>query len=433
MTGTRYRYVILVTVWLLYVINYFDKIAVLNLLPFIRNDLGLSHEVIGLAASLFFLAYAIMQIPAGIAADKWGPKIVMGVSIVAFTCFSFLTGVIKSLTQFIIVRLGLGVGEGLHFSPSIRAIGDWFPPQEKGRATAFFTTSWTIAPAIIPVVVAFITAAWGWRMVFYLLAIPGIVGVLVLKFYMYNKPEEALQAGRINQEEYNYIKKQDMVKANTNTAVKVKPDFKEVAGDPYLWVITAIVFCKTSVYWGTTTWLTSYLVEQHGFNIKAMGFLAAIPFLVGLLGQMLGGTLMDKVFNSKARPVLSLAFFALAVVLYAVNLIPKGNIPILIIVFGLLGMFVVMYDGPIYAFVQLRYPNEMVGTVTGITQGIGQFGGFVAPIIAGFLIVTKATGISYHNVFLYFAGMAIIGTLLSLSLNEKPIIVRPAKNSSMEG
>ncbi|QGP91124.1 putative L-galactonate transporter [Neomoorella glycerini] len=147
-------------------------------MPFIRKDLGLSHEVIGFASSLFFLAYTGMQIPAGIAADKWGPKIVMGVSIVVFTFFSFLTGTINSLAQFIAVRLGLGLGEGLHFSPSIRAIGDWFPPQEKGRATAFFTTSWTVAPAIIPVVTAFIAAAWGWRMVFYLLAIPGIVGII---------------------------------------------------------------------------------------------------------------------------------------------------------------------------------------------------------------------------------------------------------------
>src|SRR5690348_16806474 len=117
-----YRVVILLVVWALYVINYFDKMAVLYLLPAIRTDLQLTHEVIGFAASLFFFAYALAQLPAGMLADKFGPKKVMYFAITVFSFFTFLTGTVKSLTTFVLVRLGLGFGEGFHFVPSIRAI-----------------------------------------------------------------------------------------------------------------------------------------------------------------------------------------------------------------------------------------------------------------------------------------------------------------------
>src|SRR5208337_3850664 len=138
-----------------------DKMAVLYLLPAIRTELHLSHEVVGFAASLFFFAYALAQLPAGMLADKYGPKKVMYFAIIVFTFFTFLTGLVKSLTTFVLVRLGLGFGEGFHFVPSIRAISDWFPPKEKGRATSFFTTSWTVAPAVSAILITAIAAAWG--------------------------------------------------------------------------------------------------------------------------------------------------------------------------------------------------------------------------------------------------------------------------------
>ena len=81
----KYRIAVLVVVWLLYVINYFDKMAVLNLLPYIRKDLGLTPATVGFAASLFFFAYALAQLPAGMLADKFGPKRVMYFAITVFT------------------------------------------------------------------------------------------------------------------------------------------------------------------------------------------------------------------------------------------------------------------------------------------------------------------------------------------------------------
>ena len=414
----RYRIAILVVIWLLYVINYFDKMAVLNLLPYIRKDLGLSPATVGFAASIFFFAYALAQLPAGMLADKFGPKKVMYFAITVFTLFTFLTGKINSLFSFMAVRTGLGFGEGFHFVPSIRTISDWFPAKEKGRATSFFTTSWTVAPAIGAIVITTIAASWGWRGVFATLSVPGLLGFIALWLVMKDTPEQAYAVGRISKEELDYITEGATMSAKAD---KPKARYRDVAGDPQLWVITAIVFIKTFVYWGAATWLSSFLVEQHGFNITTMGLLSALPFAVGFIGQMTSGWMLDKVTKSKAKPLLIAAFAGLAAILYFVPLVPKGNIPLLIIVLVIQGFFIVFYDGPIYVFIQMRYPKELVGTVTGVTQMIGQFGSFIAPKVAGFLIVT-GTGVSnFTSVFHMFMYASIVGLVLSLIIKENPL------------
>lgn len=88
-----YRYVILAVVWLLYIINYFDRIAVLTFLPYIQKDLALTPVQVGQLASVLFFAYAIAKISAGYLADRIGPKKVMGLAIVVFTTVTELTRV----------------------------------------------------------------------------------------------------------------------------------------------------------------------------------------------------------------------------------------------------------------------------------------------------------------------------------------------------
>jgi MFS family permease len=105
---TNYRWTILFVLWLLYLINYFDRTAVLTFLPVIAQDLKMTHAQTGLAASVFFFAYAIAQVLAGWLADKIGPKKVMSIAIVVFTFVSFVTGLAQNFTQFVLIRFGLG-------------------------------------------------------------------------------------------------------------------------------------------------------------------------------------------------------------------------------------------------------------------------------------------------------------------------------------
>lgn len=407
-----YRHVILVAIWLLYIFNYFDRTSVLVFLPLIREDIGISVQQAGFAASVFFLIYAAGQVTGGWLADKIGAKKVMMFAIVVFTLITFITGRIQNLTQFILARIFLGIGEGHHFSPAQRTIAEWFPRNEKGFATSFFATSWSVGPAITPILVTALAAALGgWRPVFYLLAIPGVIGILILAFCVFNTPEEVLEKCKLSQEEYDYIKAGIAESDNVEQV-----GFGVVARDKYYWAYAGVNFCTQCIYWGTTTWLSSYLVDQHHFSLAKMGALVSLPFIVAILAMLVGGQLVDKVFH-RVRPVMLISFLVSMPVLMYFGIAPT-NTGLLIVLLILVGFFTNLIWGAMHSFPQLRYPKECIGSAVGVANGIGYVGAFLSPFIASYLVVPTATGYSYTGAYIMFGVIALLGAVFAFLLNE---------------
>lgn len=417
-----YRYVILVILWLVYIINYFDRMAVLTFLPFIQKDLHLTPVEVGQLASVFFFAYAAAQISAGFLSDKIGSKKVMYIAITVFTFVTALTGVVRSFGQFIALRIGLGLGEGHHFAPAIRAINNWFPSKERGRAVSFFTTSWAVAPAIVPVIITSVSAAFfggAWRPVFYVLAIPGVLGILLLWRFVVDSPKEMVEKGRLSKDQL--FEEQN----NTGNKKLSKEEKRKSYGiflkDINFYVYTLCLFCQLAVYWGTTTWLTSFLVTQHGLNIKEMGFFASAPYIVAFFAMLLGGWLMDNVLH-RMKPVALIAYIGSIPVLWMLGSVEKGNTGLLLTLLLLVGFFVNLNFGSIYAYLPKRYPKEVVGSVTGLANGIGQLGSFVSPLIAGYLVKVGANGTQdFSKVFIFFALTAAVAAVCAIILKEKQL------------
>jgi sugar phosphate permease len=410
-----YRHLLVFMLWLLYVINYFDRISVLTFLPLIRQDLHLTHQQVGLAASIFFFAYALAQVSAGFLADRIGARRVMAIAITVFTAVTFVTGMVRTFSQFILLRLGLGLGEGHHFAPACKAIADWVPKSEKGRAAAFLSSTWQFAPAVIPVIVTSIAAATGsWRSVFYLLAIPGVVGMFLLFYFITNKPEEMLKRGRLSQDEYNYIKAGLVTEEGSATKLSMKVIMKDAS----LWLWAMQQFFILAVYWGSTAWLSSFLYEQHGLNLRTMGMMASVPYILAFFATIIGGILMDKVFH-RTKPVALISFLTSIPILLYISRVPKGHTGTLLVMLGLTGFFVNLVWGVVNAYPQIRYPKEVVGKVVGLTICIGQMGAFISPLVAGYLVETTPAGVSYNKVFLMFATCAALGAVVTCLLKEE--------------
>lgn len=418
-----FRHVILVVLWLLYIINYFDRLAVLTFLPFIQKDLNLTPVEVGQLASVFFFAYSLAQVTAGFLADKIGPKKVMSIAIVVFTTVTALTGVVKTFGQFILLRLGLGLGEGHHFAPACRTINNWFPMAERGRSVSFFTTSWAVAPAIVPVLItslSFYLFDGQWRPIFYLLAIPGVIGMFILWYFVTDTPKEMLDKGRLNAAEYEHI----TVTQNEETpdnAVQTIDNKSAITflRDPSFYLYTLLLFCQLAVYWGTTTWLTTFLVQQHGLNIKDMGLFASAPYLVAIVAMLLGGWLMDKIWF-RMKPVGVIAYLGSIPVLWMLGSVEKGQTGMLLTLLLLVGFFVNLNFGSVYAYVQKRYPKEVVGRATGLANGIGQLGSFVSPLVAGYLVKVGTDGSQdFGNVFIFFSICSMVAAVCALLLKEQ--------------
>lgn len=428
----QYRYIILIVLWLIYIINYFDRLSVLVFLPFIQEDLNLTPAQTGWLASTFFFAYALAQISAGYLADRFGPKRIMYVAILVFTFVTALTGLVRSYWQFILLRIGLGLGEGHHFAPAVRSIANWFPNKERGQATSFFTTSWSVAPIIVPLVVTSVSAYFfggAWRPIFFLLAIPGLVGILLLWYFVADTPEEMRDRGRLSGSEYRQISEgrsaagegDEAEEAAANDRARTEEGDNKGYGlflrDPYYYLYVLALFCQLGIYWGTLTWLSTFLVSQHGLDIKQLGFFASAPYIVALIATLLGGYLMDRVFG-RMRPVAIIAYVGSIPALILLGSI--GDQPALLLTMLLVSQFFANLNfGSIYAFLQKRYPRDVVGSAAGLSNGIGQLGAFIAPLAAGYLVVVGPNGSqSFGRVFAFFAALAAVAMVCSFFLRE---------------
>jgi sugar phosphate permease len=417
-----YRWVILFVVWLLYLINYFDRISVLTFLPYIQKDLGLNAVEIGWLGSIFFFGYAIAQFFAGFLADKFGPKKTMNIAIWVFTAVTFVTGFVRTFWQFIILRLALALGEGNHYVPAVRAIANWFPMQEKGRANGYFATTWAVAPAIVPIAVTWMSADLfdgAWRPVFFVLAVPGILGVFLLWKYMSDTPREMLEKGKVTKEEYELITSSIGADASVHGKTYSTRIFTT---DPQYYLFTITFFTLLMIYWGMTTWISTFLVKMHGLNIKTMGFYASMPFIVAFFAMWAGGQVADKFFKGRMKMVTIIGFLGCIPVLYFIGQSPKGDAGQLLFWLGMGGFFINFPWGVMQAFPSVRYPKEVVGRAMGITNGVGQFGAFISPVLAGYLVVTLPDGsFNFANVFIFWSALAAVASVAAFMLAEKPV------------
>lgn len=417
-----YRHVIVFIVWLLYVVNFLDRMSVLTFLPYIQKDLNLTPVEVGWLGSIFFFGYALAQFSSGFLSDKIGAKKTMNIAIWVFTLVTFLTGFVRSFWQFMILRLGLALGEGHHWSPALRMIANWSPRDEKNRAYGFFATSWAIAPAITPLLVTWVSATFfggAWKPIFFLMAIPGFVGVWLLARYVSDSPKEMLDKGRLKREEY------DLIVASVGEEADIHGktySTKMFTTDPMFYMYIVGWFIMLMIFWGMNTWITTFLVKQHNLDLKTMGLFASLPYVVAIIANYLGGWLADKVFKNHPKIVTMIGFLGCVPVLYWMGQVPKGATASLLIALALGGLFINLGWGMMSAYPSLRYPKELVGRSQGIANGIGQFGAFVSPLIAGYLVVTLPDkSYDFGNVFLFWSMAAVIGAIVVGCFNEKPV------------
>jgi sugar phosphate permease len=416
-----YRHVILLVIWGLYGINFLDRLSVLTFLPYIQKDLNLTVVQTGWLASIFFFGYSCAQFSAGPLADRIGSKKTMTIAIWVFTLATGLTGFVRSFWQFFCLRLGLALGEGHHLAPSLRMVANWFPRNEKARATGFFSTSWTFAYAFTPIIVTQLAATFfgnAWRPVFFLMAIPGTVGIVCLWKYVNDSPKVMHDLGKVNDSEYRLITGSD-----AGAGEEKKYSSKLFLTDTAFYLYALGMFFYIMINWGLNVWLTTFLVRQHGFNIKTMGFYASVPYIMALLSNMVGGSLADSKFLvGKTRFLTALCFVAVVPSFLMIGYAAKGQTALLLWGLALQGFFFNMPYAVVYSFPAMRYPKEVVGRVIGFSNGIAQFGGFLCPIIASYLVVERVDkSYDFGRVFLFWSILAFAAVFAFAFSKEKPM------------
>jgi MFS family permease len=381
---------ILLVLYFGWIVSYIDRTVVSLSILTIGEDLSLDASKLGIVLSAFFMGYALMQIPGGWLADRFGSRKVIVIAVLFWSVFTALTGLAWSLTSLLLIRFLFGIGEGGYPSASTKAISDYFPADKRTKAQSTMMSSNALGGALAPIICAPLLVWLGWRHVFWVISLLGII--FVIWFLLSTR-----QAG---------------VYSNSNKAHKPKQEeYKQLLINPYLWKVLLVFFFINITSWGLSSWMPSYLMQVLGINLKSIGIISAIPTLFLAAGMIISGRIINKV-GSNAKYGVITGIFIMGVSLYLMTL--SSSIVQVIIYQCIAFTFMSFVMSFIFTLPHRVMEQKVVGTAFGILNFGGQAAGIFSPMIMGALIASS--GGSYKSAFLFLTVCCLIAGVIACFL-----------------
>jgi ACS family glucarate transporter-like MFS transporter len=384
------------------VITFLDRLAVAVAEPGIRGDLGLDASQWGWVLSAYVLANALFEIPSGALGDRKGRRFELTRIAVWWSGFTALTGACRSFWQVAGTRFLFGVGAAGAYPNAAGVISRWFPRREHARAQGFVWGASRLGGALAPLLLVPLQRVVGWRMVFGLLGVVGMVWAVIWGVWFRDDPARmaGMSAGELEE-----------IGVGRGVRGHGGAPWRRLLGLRQLWLITAAYFCYAWGSWFYFGWFTTWLVRGAGFSVRQMGVVASFPFVMGLVGNLVGGVVSERLVERYGRRVAyrwvtCVCLLATAGLLGAMSLRVEKT---MVVVLATLGLGVMDLMLPSAWAMCMSLGGSYGGTATGVMNTAGNLGGWVGAIVFGYVV--KATG-SYDAPLRLIAGMVLVSAVL---------------------
>jgi sugar phosphate permease len=311
--ATKTRYVVLGILCLLYFISYLDRVTISVTAPKIIEQFHFSKTAMGSIFSAFAITYMIFQIPGGTLGDRFGPRTILAGLMAWWSAFTILTGFASSYVSFFVVRLFFGAGEAGGFPVATRALATWFPPTMRGFLQGVTHAASRAGAAFAPpIVVAIVASTGNWRNAFTILGAIGFLWAIGFWLYYRNSPAESKFVNKLELEAIG-----ELTAVKTTGRKRVMP-WGRIFSNKDVWMLTLSYFAYGYTLWIYLTWLPTYLKEGRHFSFGQLGFIASLPLIGAILGDLVGGWASDALWrrtgnlNLARRSVIVVSFLGAA-------------------------------------------------------------------------------------------------------------------------
>jgi sugar phosphate permease len=384
---THIRWYVLVLISLMYMITYMDRSNISIAAPAIAGEFGFSKTQIALLFSAFAWAYAMGQVPGGWLADYFGPKRVLLAIVPYWSLMTAATAWGAGATSFFTIRFAFGLGEAGAFPTASRAMQLWFPKSERGFVQGVTHCFSRLAIAVTPLFAVAIMNAWGWRWIFYVFALLGVIWSVVFLLFYRNRPEDE---ARVNAQELAYIRETSpSAAAGAATQLRSEVPWRSIFSSPNMWFIALAYGCFFYGSYFYVSWFPTYLLEFRHLSLTSVGYLAALPLISAMVGDVAGGLLTDHVLRRTGNLRLARRIVAApGLLLAALLLIPAGTTDsamVAILCLTASNFFLELVLGPAWA-VPMDVGGTSSGTVTAVMNMVGAVGASISPLVFGLLV-----------------------------------------------
>lgn len=408
-----WRWVPLMT--LCFLINYIDRTNIGFAALTMNKSIGLSTEAFGWGAGVLFFGYCFFEVPSNILLCRFGARIWLARIMITWGLISAGTAFVMGPNSFYVVRFLLGVAEA-GFNPGVMFFFmAWFPKRFRSRAMAWFQMAIPLSAVVagplsaaIMQIDGFLGMA-GWQWMFILEGLPAAILGVVLLFALVDRPQDA---SWLDEKERKALTE---AVANEPRGHASK-NLRAVVRDPRVFVLSALQFGFTVGSYGIGIFLPQILREHH-LSILTIGLLSAVPYLCGCVATILWAGAVDRRGHRSANLAATCALGAAGLLLSV--WLPSLSIAMIGLTVAVVG--VTSARGVFWSIPPQFLAGEGAATGLALISSIGAFGGFMGPILMGWLKTTTGS---------FSAGLVCMATLIALSgvlAALLPIWIRPKR------
>ena len=399
-------------VFLIYVVNYIDRVNVSFANLRMSTDLGFSDRVYGLGVGMFYLTYVLFEIPGALIVERWSARKWIARIMISWGIVTILTAFIQSARQFYAARFLLGLAEASFFPGMIVYLTHWFTARDRCRAIAcLYAATPTAALVGAPIAGWLLGIHWfwfaGWRWLFILEGVPAIILGVVTLFFLTDRPE---QARWLTADEKDWLTHE--LRAELQAKNKVRHfTILQAFTDPQVLRLIVAWFLTLSGILGSTYWIPTFLKRLSGLPDRSVTSLLMIPALLGIVGTLANGWHSDHAGERRYHTAVPLlAAGAMYTALFAASGRPGLiTVPLLLLGSG----FAYACQPTLWAIPTFILSESAAAATFALINSIGQLGGFTGPFVIGFFNDrTHSLAPSFGLIaFAYVAAGALILTL----------------------
>jgi ACS family glucarate transporter-like MFS transporter/ACS family D-galactonate transporter-like MFS transporter len=426
---TKVRYGILLLIFLITTLNYADRATLSVTGSAMRTAFSFDAIRMGYIFSAFSWAYVLSQLPAGWLLDRFGARRVYAASIFSWSLFTLLqssVGLLGSagaaITALFALRFAMGAAESPAFPANAKVVASWFPTNERGTASAIFNAAQYFAAVVFTPLMAWLTHAFGWQMVYVVMGALGLLLALTWLKVMKNPADHP----RVSRTELEYIEQGGGL---VSGARKTRPDdvskaggwtlVRQLLGNRMLLGVYLAQYCINVLTYFFLTWFPIYLVQARGMTILQAGLVASLPAICGFSGGVLGGVLSDGLIRrgcslTAARKVPIVGGMLLSASIIGCNYVSTDWIVVALMSLAFFGKGIGALG---WAVVADTSPKEALGLSGAIFNMFGNVAGIVTPIVIGYLVARTGS----FNGALVFVGANALLTVFSYLVIVKDI------------
>jgi ACS family tartrate transporter-like MFS transporter len=410
-----------------YFVAYLDRVNVSFAALTMNKDLGLSASAFGFGAGIFFIAYFVFEVPSNLFLERVGARKWIARIMFTWGVISGAMAFVGGETSFYLLRALLGVAEAGFFPGIIFYLTLWFPSVYRARIIGYFMAAIPLSTVIGAPVSGLLLGLdglmgmKGWQWLFILEATPSLILSVVVFFYLTDRPADAAW---LEADERAWLINRLAQERRQRETVRTYSVMQALV-NPKVLALSLVYFGAVATNYGLSFFLPQ-IVKAFGMSNFQTGLVAALPYVVGLVGIVLWGRRSDRKVERRFHTAFPLCVAAAAIgISTALNDPTMKMVALSIAGFGIFGCLPVFWTLPT-AF--LSGPAAAGGIA--IINSIGNLAGFAGPYAMG--LIKDLTG-SYTGGLLSLSAAGFIAAIIVIALGHDHSLERvPASAPSVE-